>query len=75
MPIESDPEILGGKPVIKGTRIPVELVLEFLQAGYSVGDILREYPHLERKQLLEVVRFAKRVHESVTYEKVKALEA
>lgn len=75
MSIESDPEILGGKPVIKGTRIPVELVLELVQAGYSVREILKEYPHLKRETLVEVLRFAKRVHESITYEKVKALEA
>lgn len=60
---------------MKGTRIPVELVLELVQAGYSVNDIQREYPHLSRDVLLEVLRFAKRVHESVMYEKVKALEA
>ena len=74
MSIESNPEILGGKPVIKGTRIPVELVLELIQAGYSVGEILKHYPHLSRDTLIDVVRFAKRVHESVSYDKVKALE-
>jgi uncharacterized protein (DUF433 family) len=65
MPIESNPEILGGKPVIKGTRIPVELVLELVQAGYSVDGIGKEYPHVRRDDLLEVLRFAKRVHEPV----------
>lgn len=75
MPIESIAEILGGKPVIKGTRIPVELVLELVQVGYSVDEILKEYPHLNRDALLEVLRFARRVHESVVYEKVKAVEA
>lgn len=75
MSIESNPEILGGKPVIKGTRIPVELVLEFVQAGMSVDEILAEYPHLRRDSLLDVLRFAKRVHESVKYEKVRTVEA
>jgi uncharacterized protein (DUF433 family) len=75
MSIESNPEILGGKPVVQGTRIPVELVLELVQAGYSVDDILKEYPHLRRDKLFEVLQFAKRVHESIKYEKVKALEA
>lgn len=36
---------------------------------------MKEYPHLKRDTLLEVLRFAKRVHESVKYEKVKALDA
>ena len=65
MSIEINPEILGGKPVIKGTRIPVELVLELIQAGYSVDEVMKEYPHLKRDTLLDVLRFAKRVHESV----------
>ncbi len=75
MSIESNPDILGGKPVIRGTRIPIELVLELVQAGYTVDEILKEYPHLKREAVLEVLRFAKRVHESVKYEKVKTLEA
>lgn len=58
MSIESNPEILGGKPVIKGTKIPVELVLELVQLGYSVDEILKEHPHLKRETLLEVLRFA-----------------
>ncbi len=60
---------------MKGTRVPVELVLELVQAGYSVDEILKEYPHLKRDMLPDVLRFAKRVHESVKYERVKALEA
>jgi len=75
MLIESNPDILGGKPVIKGTRIPVELILEMVQSGYSVDEIVSEYPHLSRDDLIEVLRFAKRVHEAVTYDRVKALEA
>jgi len=75
MLIESNPEILGGKPVMKGTRIAVELILEMVQSGYSVDEIVSEYPHLNRDDLIEVVRFAKRVHETVTYDKIKVLEA
>jgi len=75
MLIESNREILGGKPVMKGTRIPVELILEMVQSGYSVDEIVSEYPHLNRDDVVEVLRFARRVHEAVAYEKVKALEA
>ncbi|VTR93594.1 uncharacterized conserved protein : Uncharacterized protein OS=Roseiflexus sp. (strain RS-1) GN=RoseRS_0695 PE=4 SV=1: DUF433 [Gemmata massiliana] len=56
--IVSDPNILFGKPVIAGTRISVELVLEELGGGLSVDDLLREYPHITREQLLAAVRFA-----------------
>ena len=41
--IVSDPNILGGKPVIKGTRVPVELVLGKLAAGMSIDEIIYEY--------------------------------
>jgi len=59
--IVSDPNILAGKPVIGGTRISVELVLEEIGAGSSIDDILRAYPHLTREQLLAAVRFASQV--------------
>jgi uncharacterized protein (DUF433 family) len=74
MMIESNPEILGGKPVVKGTRIAVELILEMVQSGYSMDEIVSEYPHLKRDDLIELVRLAKRVHEIVTYDRIKVLE-
>ena len=71
--IEVDPEILGGKPVIKGTRIPVELVLELAELGYSVDQIVEEYPHLSKEVITVVLKLAKRVHEAVSYDKVRTL--
>jgi uncharacterized protein (DUF433 family) len=53
--IASDPNVLFGKPVIAGTRISVELILEELGAGASVEDLLREYPHLNRGQIVVAV--------------------
>jgi len=44
--IEMNPEIMGGKPVIRGTRIPVELVLRKLGAGMSGAAILTDHPKL-----------------------------
>lgn len=44
--ITANPEILGGKPVIKGTRISVELILSKIASGMSERDILEDYPHL-----------------------------
>ena len=71
--IEVDPEILGGKPVIKGTRIPVDLVLELVELGYSVDQIIEEYPQLSKDVIAEVLKLAKRIHEAVSYDKVKML--
>ena len=53
--IESKPKIMFGKPVIKGTRITVELILGKIAAGESVDAILSSYPHLRREQVLACV--------------------
>ena len=56
--ITYNPEILGGKPIIKGTRISVEFVLELLASGMTVDEILEEYPKLTRKDILAVLDYA-----------------
>jgi len=50
-----NPKILGGKPIIKGTRISVEFVLELLASGMPVDEIVEEYPNLTRKDILAVL--------------------
>lgn len=49
--IISDPKILDGKPVIAGTRISVELILDRIASGMSVKEILKDYPHLTVSQI------------------------
>lgn len=56
--IERNPEIMLGKPVIKGTRIGVELLMRKLADGYSIEDLLKSYPHLNRKQILAALEYA-----------------
>ena len=56
-----NPKIMGGKPVIKGTRIPVYFILELIANGWTIDDILKEYPHLTREDVLATVRYAARV--------------
>lgn len=58
--IEINPKIMVGKPVIKGTRITVELILEKLASGQAIEDILRSYPHLNREQILACLEYAHR---------------
>jgi len=55
--IEINPNIMMGKPVLRGTRITVELVLERLGAGESIDEILDAYPHLNREAILAAIRF------------------
>lgn len=66
-----DPNILHGKPIIKGTRISVELILELLSSGMSVEDILHEYPHLQREDVLAAIDFAAK---SLKHEEVFSLD-
>jgi len=53
-----DPEILAGKPVIRGTRIAVELILELLAAGQPEQEILANYPGLTREDVLACLSYA-----------------
>ena len=56
--ITVDPEILTGKPVIRGTRIAIELVLELLAAGQSEHEILASYPGLTSEDVLACLSYA-----------------
>ena len=61
--IEINPEILSGKPVIKGTRIPVYVILNLLSEGYSINEIIEFYPDLTREDILECIKYASKVIE------------
>lgn len=56
--IEINPEIMGGKPVICGTRVPVETILRKLGAGMTVEAILADHPRLTRDDVLAAQAFA-----------------
>ena len=53
-----DPQVMVGKPVIRGTRIPVELIVRMLAQGISEADILREYPRLQREDICAALAYA-----------------
>lgn len=57
--IISDPKIMMGKPVVAGTRITVELILEKLAAGETIEQILDAHPRLTREAVLAAIAFAK----------------
>ncbi len=56
--ITIDEKICGGKPTIRGKRITVQTVLEFLSAGESVEEVLNQYPSLEREDIKACLEFA-----------------
>jgi uncharacterized protein (DUF433 family) len=61
--IESTPDVLRGKPRIKGTRIPVSLILGYFAAGNTVEKIIQEFPDLNREQLSACLDFARDLSE------------
>lgn len=56
--IESTPEVLYGKPVIKNTRVPVDILLEKLSQGESMEDLLKAYPRLTKEDILAALAYA-----------------
>lgn len=67
--ITSDPQILAGKPVIKGTRLSVEFILNLLAEGWSVEQILENYPNLTPESLKAVFAFvAECIREDLIYD-------
>jgi len=56
--IELNPDIMFGKPVIKGTRITVEQILRKLAGGMTVEEIITDHPHLKREDMLAAQEFA-----------------
>lgn len=59
LPIRSDPEILGGTPVFVGTRVPVQTLLDYLEAGDPLDEFLEDFPSVTRDQAVAVLELAK----------------
>ena len=59
--IVSDSRVMLGKPVIKGTRITVELILQLLSEGAGVHEIVLMYPHLKEDEVLAAIQYAQAV--------------
>lgn len=59
--ITSNPDVLAGKPIIDGTRLSVEHVLELLENGWSEADILESYPHLDPEDVRACLGYAREV--------------
>lgn len=59
-----DPDILVGKPVIKGTRVPVYLIVELVAAGLTTKQIIKEYPQLKEEDIKAALLYASKLVES-----------
>lgn len=73
--ITQNPNILGGKPIITGTRISVETILELISSGMEKQEIIKEYPFLTEKQIQAAVNYAAKLvgkEESYIFDKAQA---
>lgn len=59
LPIIVDPDILGSTPVFRGTRVPVDALLNNLEAGVSLNEFLENFPTVSREQALELLEFSR----------------
>lgn len=62
--IESTPDVLRGRPRIRGTRIPVSLILGYLAAGKTREEIIKEFPDLKEEQIAACLDYARELSES-----------
>ena len=65
--VHSDPEIMGGTPVFRGTRVPVQTLLDYLEAGHSLAEFLDDFPSVTREQAIAVLEHAKNLLVADTY--------
>ena len=59
LPITIDPNIVGGTPVFRGTRVPVDALINNLEAGLTLDEFLENFPSVSREQALKVLEFSK----------------
>ncbi len=59
LPVSLDPEVLSGIPVFQGTRVPVDALINNLEAGLTLDAFLENFPSVTREQALEVLKFSK----------------
>ena len=56
--INRNPNILGGTPVFTGTRVPIRILMEYLEAGDSLDDFLYQYPSVSREEAVQLIKLA-----------------
>ena len=68
--IQIDAEILGGTPVFRGTRVPIETLFDHLEDGISIDEFLTDFPTVTRKQTIEVLELAGKVLTNKNFKKI-----
>lgn len=57
--VSSSPDVMGGTPVFTGTRVPIQTLLDYLEAGENIGDFLAGFPSVSREQVISFLEQAK----------------
>jgi uncharacterized protein (DUF433 family) len=73
--ITANPQIFGGKPIIRGTRISVEFILELLASDVSEDEILEDYPHLTKDDIQACLKYAARSFKNEIYVELESVRA
>lgn len=73
--ITANPHILGGKPIIRGTRISVEFILDLLASDISEEEILEDYPHLTKDDIHACLKYAARSCKNEIYLELEPIAA
>lgn len=73
--INIDPEILGGQPVFKGTRVPIETLFDHLQAGISLEEFLDDFPTVTKEQAVATLEIANKLLTSKNVAKLYEIAA
>ena len=60
--VHSDPEILGGTPVFVGTRVPLQNLIDYLEAGDTIDEFLDSFPSVTREQAIAALEIARTKH-------------
>ena len=59
-PISTDPDVLGGSPVFRGTRVPVTTLWDYVESGDTIDDFFNDFPSVTHDQVAAVLRIARR---------------
>lgn len=73
--ITIDPEVLGGQPVFKGTRVPVETLFDHLEAGISLEEFLEDFPTVSKEQAVATLEVANKLLTSKNIAKLYEIAA
>jgi uncharacterized protein (DUF433 family) len=68
--INIDPEILGGTPVFRGTRVPIQSLFDHLEDGVSIDEFINDFPTGSREQAVEVLELAEQVLTSENFSRI-----